>query len=103
MKKKLEAEIASIPQKTTLCYLFFKKISGRQIKRQSKQAYSKCCQTSKMELFAKIANGCILQTHHVYCTLKRLGNNVSMSFQTWNTCDLFVGYKPLINIVFRTL
>ena len=39
-----------------------------------------------------------LQTHHMYSTLKRLGNNRFHVVSMWNTCDVFIGLKMFFKI-----
>ena len=39
-----------------------------------------------------------LQTHHMYSTLKRLGNNRFHVVSTWNTCGVFIGLKMFFKI-----
>ena len=42
----------------------------------------------------------ILQTQHVYCTLKRRGKDSFHVLLTWNTRGVFVGYTLILEKVY---
>ena len=45
----------------------------------------------------KLAN--VLQTHHVYSTLKRRGNDRFNIVSTWNTQGVFVGWNITVSVI----